>query len=323
MEFSYQIFIFFLGFLSAVIAIALFYFFFNNKKKFENNQHEDLGSIKENIRSIQQELQNFNLVQDRIENSIIKGGSKEQGDWGELVLKNILDSSGLQEPQDYETQKVYQDSEGNPQKPDVIVHMPGKRDIIIDSKVTLKSWHEYSNAKDENSKSIHFKKFLEAVKDSIKKLDKASYQNLYEIKTLDAILMFIPVEPAFIALYKDGDNLVQEAWKKKIMIVCPSTLPFLLKTVENLWRIEKQSKRVEEIAKKAGDIYDKAYGVYDSFSHADKALQTAKDKMKDAKDKLKDGTNSFTKQVQKIKDLGRLSTKKTLPSDVIEDKEKE
>ena len=258
MEFSYQIFIFFLGFLSAVVAIALFYFFFNNKKKFENNQHEDLGSIKENIRSIQQELQNFNLVQDRIENSIIKGGSKEQGDWGELVLKNILDSSGLQEPQDYETQKVYQDSDGNPQKPDVIVHMPGKRDIIIDSKVTLKSWHEYSNAKDENSKSIHFKKFLEAVKDSIKKLDKASYQNLYEIKTLDAILMFIPVEPAFIALYKDGENLVQEAWKKKIMIVCPSTLPFLLKTVENLWRIEKQSKRVEEIAKKAGDIYDKA-----------------------------------------------------------------
>jgi len=157
MEFSYQIFIFFLGFLSAVVAIALFYFFFNNKKKFENNQHEDLGSIKENIRSIQQELQNFNLVQDRIENSIIKGGSKEQGDWGELVLKNILDSSGLQEPQDYETQKVYQDSDGNPQKPDVIVHMPGKRDIIIDSKVTLKSWHEYSNAKDENSKSIHFK----------------------------------------------------------------------------------------------------------------------------------------------------------------------
>ena len=177
MEFSYQIFIFFLGFLSAVVAIALFYFFFNNKKKFENNQHEDLGSIKENIRSIQQELQNFNLVQDRIENSIIKGGSKEQGDWGELVLKNILDSSGFQEPQDYETQKVYQDSDGNPQKPDVIVHMPGKRDIIIDSKVTLKSWHEYSNAKDENSKSIHFKKFLEAVKDSIKKLDKASYQN--------------------------------------------------------------------------------------------------------------------------------------------------
>ena len=242
MEFSYEIFIFFLGFLSAVVAIALFYFFFNNKKKFENNQHEDLGSIKENIRSIQQELQNFNLVQDRIENSIIKGGSKEQGDWGELVLKNILDSSGLQEPQDYETQKVYQDSDGNPQKPDVIVHMPGKRDIIIDSKVTLKSWHEYSNAKDENSKSIHFKKFLEAVKDSIKKLDKASYQNLYEIKTLDAILMFIPVEPAFIALYKDGENLVQEAWKKKIMIVCPSTLPFLLKTVEILWRIEKQSK---------------------------------------------------------------------------------
>ena len=95
MEFSYQIFIFFLGFLSAVVAIALFYFFFNNKKKFENNQHEDLGSIKENIRSIQQELQNFNLVQDRIENSIIKGGSKEQGDWGELVLKNTKSLSRL------------------------------------------------------------------------------------------------------------------------------------------------------------------------------------------------------------------------------------
>ena len=321
MELNSQIIIFLLGIFFGVGILALFYFFISNKKKLKNNVDEDLGSIKENIRSIQQDLQNFNLVQDRIENSIIKGGSKEQGDWGEFVLKNILESSGLREPEDYEIQKTYEDSEGKLQKPDVVVHMPGKRDIIIDSKVTLKSWHEYSNTKDENSKSQYFKKFLEAVKESLKRLNKDSYQNLYKIKTLDAILMFIPVEPAFIALYKDGNKIVQEAWKNKIMIVSPSTLPFLLKAVENLWRIENQSRTIEKIANKAANIYDKVVGVYQSFNQAHSAIINAKDKMEDAKDKLQDGKNSLTKQVQNMKDLGRLSTKKTLPKDVIEDEE--
>ena len=319
MEFFNTTIYFVLGFMFGGISFTLIYFFINKIKKNSNNSDIDLGSINENIRNIQKELQDFNLVQDRIELSIIKGGSKDQGDWGEFVLKNILESSGLKEPHDYETQKIFKDTDGVDKKPDVVVHMPGKRDLIIDSKVTLKSWHEYANTKDEKIKSMHFKSFLESVKTALKSLEKANYQKIYDIETLDYILMFIPVEPAFIALCNEGNDILQEAWKKKIAIVCPSTLPWLLKTVDNLWRIDKQSKTAQEIANKASDMYDKVYGVYQSFNLASKAIDTAKNNMKEAQNKLQDGKNSLTKQVEKIKKLGRLSPKKNLPIEAIED----
>ena len=131
--------------------------------------------------------------------------------------------------------------------------------------------------------------------------------------------MFIPVEPAFIALCNEGNDILQEAWKKKIAIVCPSTLPWLLKTVDNLWRIDKQSKTAQEIANKASDMYDKVYGVYQSFNLASKAIDTAKNNMKEAQNRLQDGKNSFTRQAERIKQLGRLSPKKNLPIESIED----
>ena len=318
-EFFNPILYFILGFLFGGISFFICYYAINKKKQTNNSSNIDIGSINENIRNIQKELQDFNLVQDRIELSIIKGGSKDQGDWGEFVLKNILENSGLKEPNDFEIQKIFKDSDGLDKKPDVVVHMPGRRDLIIDSKVTLKSWHEYANAKDEKIKSIHFKNFLESVKSALKSLEKANYQKIYDIETLDYILMFIPVEPAFIALCNEGNDILQEAWKKKIAIVCPSTLQWLLKTVDNLWRIDKQSKTAQEIANKASDMYDKVYGVYQSFNLASKAIDTAKNNMKEAQNKLQDGKNSLTKQVEKIKKLGRLSPKKNLPIEAIED----
>ena len=143
--------------------------------------------------SIQQSLQNFNLAQDRIENTLIRGGAQQQGPWGEFVLKNILDSVGLREGKEYETQKAFRDSDGNLQKPDVVVRMPGSRDIIIDSKVSLNAWHNYSNTKDEIQKNNYLKKFLDSVKIFVKDLSKDNYENIYEINTVDNVLMFIPI----------------------------------------------------------------------------------------------------------------------------------
>ncbi len=319
MELLNPILYFILGFSFGAISFFIIYFSIFRKREKNDSTILDLGSINENIRNIQKELQDFNLVQDRLELSIVKGGSKDQGDWGEFVLKNILESSGLKEPHDYEIQKIYKDSDGLDKKPDVIVHMPGGRDLIIDSKVTLKAWHEYINTKDEIKKQKEFKSFLESVRTALKSLEKANYQKIYGIETLDYILMFIPVEPAFIALCSEGNEIVQEAWRKKIAIVCPSTLPWLLKTVDNLWRVDKQSKTAQEIAKKASEMYDKVYGVYQSFDSASKAINNAKDKMKDAKDRLQDGKNSLTSQVENIKKLGRLSPKKELPINNNED----
>ena len=315
MELSSQIIIFLLGFFSGAGVIALLYFFVNARKKSDVKENNDLDSLKTNILSIQQSLQNFNLAQDRIENTLIRGGAQQQGPWGEFVLKNILDSVGLREGKEYETQKAYKDSDGNLQKPDVIVHMPGKRDIIIDSKVSLSAWHDYSNTKDQNAKAMHLKKFLEAVKNFVRSLSTDNYANLYEINTIDNVLMFIPIEPALLALYNEGVKIIEDAWQKKIMIVGPSTLPYLLKAVENMWRLDKQTKTIKDIAAAATDIYDKTVNVYESFNQANQSIDKAKDKMDEAKSRLQDGPGSLTKKVQKMKELGRLSTKKKLPID--------
>ena len=271
------------------------------------------------MQSIQQSLQNFNLAQDRIENTLIRGGAQQQGPWGEFVLKNILDSVGLREGEEYETQKAFRDSEGNLQKPDVIVHMPGKRDIIIDSKVSLSAWHDYSNTKDETAKAMHLKKYLEAVKTFVRELSKDNYASLYEVNTVDNVLMFIPIEPALLTLYNEGIKIIEDAWQKKIIIVGPSTLPFLLKAIENMWRVDKQTKTIKDIAATATEIYDKTVNVYDSFVQANQSIDKAKTKMEEAKLRLQDGPGSLTKKVQKMKKLGRLNPKKELPDDLEDD----
>ena len=319
MEFSTQIIIFIVGFLCGAGALAFLYFVINSKKEPEAKEHEDITSLKNHMQSIQQSLQNFNLAQDRIENTLIRGGAQQQGPWGEFVLKNILDSVGLREGEEYETQKAFRDSEGNLQKPDVIVHMPGKRDIIIDSKVSLSSWHDYSNTKDETAKTMHLKKYLEAVKTFVRDLSKDNYANLYEINTIDNVLMFIPIEPALLTLYNEGIKIIEDAWQKMIIIVGPSTLPFLLKAIENMWRVDKQTKTIKDIAATATEIYDKTVNVYDSFVQANQSIDKAKTKMDEAKLRLQDGPGSLTKKVQKMKKLGRLNTKKELPDDLEDD----
>ena len=319
MEFSTQIIIFIVGFLCGAGAIAFLYFVINSKKEPEAKEHQDITSLKNHMQSIQQSLQNFNLAQTRIENTLIRGGAQQQGPWGEFVLKNILDSVGLREGEEYETQKAFRDSEGNLQKPDVIVHMPGKRDIIIDSKVSLSAWHDYSNTKDETAKAMHLKKYLEAVKTFVRELSKDNYANLYEINTIDNVLMFIPIEPALLTLYNEGIKIIEDAWQKKIIIVGPSTLPFLLKAIENMWRVDKQTKTIKDIAATATEIYDKTVNVYDSFVQANQSIDKAKTKMDEAKLRLQDGPGSLTKKVQKMKKLGRLNTKKELPDDLEDD----
>ena len=315
MEFSNQIIIFIIGFFSGVGFLTIFFFLKNPKKNENVNDDENLISLKNHMNSIQQSLQNFNLAQDRIENTLIRGGAQQQGPWGEFVLKNILDSVGLREGEEYQTQKAFKDNEGNLQKPDVVVRMPGNRDIIIDSKVSLNAWHDYSNTKDEIKKNSYLKKFLDSVKLFVKDLSKDNYANIYAINTVDNVLMFIPIEPALLTLYNEGIKIVEDAWQKKIIIVGPSTLPFLLKAIENMWRLDKQTKTIKEIASSATEIYDKTVNVYDSFVQANQSIEKAKMKMEEAKLRLQDGPGSLTKKLNKMKKLGRLNTKKELPDD--------
>ncbi len=307
--------VFLIGFFCGVgVLISIRYLFFQNKNKRNENEIEIL-SLKQHMESIQLSLQNFNLAQNRLENTLVRGGSQQQGSWGEFVLKNILDGAGLREGHEYETQKAFRDENGNLQKPDVIVRMPGNRDIVIDSKVPLSAWHDFSNSDDDNQKKIFLKKFLESIKNFIRDLGKDDYASLYQINSIDSVLMFIPIEPALLTLYNEAEDLIEKAWQKKIIIVGPSTLPFLLKAVENMWRIDKQSKTIKDIAATASEIYDKAVNVYDSFNTVDQSLDKARLKMDEAKSRFQDGPGSLTKKIEKMKKLGRLNTKKQLPED--------
>ena len=307
--------VFVIGFFCGIgVLISVRYLLSQNKKK-QNDNESEIVSLKQHMESIQLSLQNFNLAQNRLENTLVRGGSQQQGSWGEFVLQNILEGAGLREGHEYETQKAFRDENGNLQKPDVIVRMPGNRDIVIDSKVPLSAWHDFSNTNDDNQKKIFLKKFLESIKNFIRDLGKDDYASLYQINSIDSVLMFIPIEPALLTLYNEAEDLIEKAWQKKIIIVGPSTLPFLLKAVENMWRIDKQSKTIKDIAATASEIYDKAVNVYDSFNTVDQSLNKARLKMDEAKSRLQDGPGSLTKKIEKMKKLGRLNTKKQLPED--------
>ena len=310
--------VFIVGFFSGIGFLSLL-FFIRKEKKIDLKEDTDLISLKNHMQSIQQSLQNFNLAQDRIENTLIRGGALQQGPWGEFVLKNILDSVGLREGEEYSTQKSFRDEEGVLQKPDVVIHMPGSRHIIIDSKVSLEAWHDYSNTNDSHQKKIYLKKFLDATKSSIRNLSKDNYSKIYGINTIDNVLMFVPIEPALLTLYNEANKLIEESWNNKIIIVGPSTLPFLLKAVENMWRVDKQSKTIKDIASAASEIYDKTVSVYDSFVQANQSIEKAKTKMDEAKQRLQDGPGSLTTKLNKMKKLGRLNTKKELPDDMEDD----
>jgi len=311
--FSFLVFV--IGFFCGIGVLISIRFFLPKKNNKQNENESEIVSLRQHMESIQLSLQNFNLAQNRLENTLVRGGSQQQGSWGEFVLKNILDGAGLRDGHEYETQKAFTDEHGNLQKPDVIVRMPGNRDIVIDSKVPLSAWHDFSNSHDDNQKKIFLKKFLESIKNFIRDLGKDDYASLYQINSIDSVLMFIPIEPALLTLYNEAEDLIEKAWQKKIIIVGPSTLPFLLKAVENMWRIDKQSKTIKDIAATASEIYDKAVNVYESFNTVNQSLDKARLKMDEAKSRLQDGPGSLTKKVEKMKKLGRLNTKKQLPEE--------
>ena len=344
MEFDGSIILFFIGFfVGAGIIIIVWLMNISKSNEFQNPKNE-LISLKSEMQSIHSTIQNFSTAQaqkegvfvthfqnfllasekmnataDRLNNTLIKGGSQQQGAWGEFVLNNILESIGFREGEEYETQKTYSDSEGNIQKPDVVVHMPGKRDVIIDSKVSLVAWDQYINSQDEVAKNLALKKHIESIKKFIRDLNIDSYAKIYNIESVDSIIMFMPIEPAYHVLAKEGKSIVEEALQKKIAIVGPSTLYYCLKVVEHMWSVDQQNKNAKNIADQASNIYDQATRVYESFSVVLDAFQKLTGKLDEAKNRLQDGRGSLLGRVEKLKELGRLATKKKLPKDLTDD----
>jgi len=239
----------------------------------------------------------------------LKGDTKAQGNWGEFILESILEKSGLEKQREYFVQQSLTDEDGNRYQPDVVVKLPDKKSIIVDSKVSLVAYERYSNLDDKHEKEKEIKAHLLSIRTHIKGLSEKNYQNLYGVEGLDFVLMFIPVEPAFsLAVQKDGE-LFNDAYAKNIVIVSPATLIATLRTIASIWKQEYQNKNAFEIAKQAGGLYDKFVSFTNDLIKVGNALKTTQTSYQEAMNKLVDGRGNLIKKTEDIRKLGAKTSK--------------
>ena len=186
--------------------------------------------------------------------SALKGQAKTQGNWGEFILERVLETSGLRKGHEYDVQESHTRGDGTRAQPDVVVHMPEDRHLVVDAKVSLKAYEEYANAESDHQRDSAMKRHLDSMRGHIKELSVKNYQQLYGLKSLDFVLMFIPIEPAFMLAIAHDSELWQDAWKKNVLLVSPSTLLFVLRTVAHLWRQEQQNRNAQEIANRGAEF---------------------------------------------------------------------
>jgi DNA recombination protein RmuC len=249
----------------------------------------------------------------------LKGENKTQGNWGELVLERILEQSGLREGVEYELQASRKSEEGKTYRPDVIIHMPEGRDVVIDSKVSLSAYERFVNAEDEKERERYLKEHLQSISSHIKELSAKKYEDLEGVNSLDFVLMFLPIEGAFLlALEKDGE-FFKRAFENNILVVSPSTLLVTLRTIEHIWRTKHQEEHAKKIAKEAEAMLDKLILFVDEMKNVGNQLQKTQESYDKAMNRLASGRGNVIKRAKNIMELG-IKTKKELP---LESSEKE
>jgi DNA recombination protein RmuC len=252
----------------------------------------------------------------------LKGENKTQGNWGELILEKILESSGLREGYEYETQGSYKDETGKMYRPDVLVHLPDEKDIVIDSKVSLVAYEHYINAEDESEKENALKQHISSVRAHIKGLSEKKYEDLTGLKSLDFVLLFMPIEGAYMLALENDANFFQEAIKQNIMVVGPSTLLVTLRTIEYIWRNERQEQNAQEIAEKAANLYDKFVGFVEDMEKIGSQIHKTQESYDAAMNKLHTGKGNLIKRTEDMKNLG-IKTKKKIENSLLEKAQKD
>ncbi len=240
----------------------------------------------------------------------LRGDNKIQGDWGEYILERVLESSGLKKDREYEIQKEFNGVVGEKLRPDVIVHLPDKKDIIIDSKLSLVSYERYHVSEDPDDREENLLSHLYSINNHIKQLSSKRYQDIPSINTLDFVLMFIPIESAFLLAVEKDRTLYERAYNQNIILVSPSTLLAVLRTIQNSWRYEYQNKNAQMIAKKAGDMHDKFVSFVDEMLLVEKSLAKAHSSYEDAFKKLSTGKGNLINRSRELKELDGVYHKK-------------
>jgi DNA recombination protein RmuC len=288
------------------------------KKVEESHLAETNGraALSEQLRQLRELNQQMSTDASNLTKALTNTG-KVQGDWGELMLSRILESSGLRKDKDYFVQQNFKDSEGRNVRPDVLIRLPENRSLIIDSKTSLTAYNEYVNATDEVTKAPALKRHLESIKKHCKDLSKQSYEDLRDLKSPDFVIMFLPLEPAFMLAISQDDTLWEEAYRGGVLLVSPTTLLFVLRTVAQLWKSEDQKEYVQDIAERGAELYDKLRLFAESMIDIGKSLDDAKESYEDAVKRLSTGSGNAIRQAEMLIELG-VKAKKQIPASLVE-----
>jgi DNA recombination protein RmuC len=249
--------------------------------------------------------------------SALKGQSKAQGNWGELILERVLEASGLRKGHEYDVQESHTREDGTRAQPDVVVHLPEDRHLIVDAKMSLTAYEYHANAESEAQRDAALRRHLDSVRGHIKELAEKNYQQLYGLQSLDFVLMFIPVEPAFMLAISHDSELWQDAWRRNVLLVSPSTLLFVVRTVAHLWRQEQQNRNAQDIASRGAELYDKLVGFVEDLDKLGERLNQAKDVYDKAYGKFTTGRGNVIRQAEMLKVMG-VKPSKQLPQKLSE-----
>lgn len=287
------------------------------EKKVDENQKESFGlhqALKEQLLNLQ--TQNLKITQEA-ENltRALKGDSKVQGNWGELVLERVLEKSGLEKDREYSVQQSFAREDGSRVMPDVIIHLPDGKKMIVDSKVSLTHYERYINA-EEGERSRFLRDHVTSLRKHVEQLSAKKYEDLYEMESPDFVLMFVPVEPAFAIAINEDNTLYNKAFEQNIVIVTPTTLLATLRTIDSMWSHEKQQRNAIEIARQAGALYDKFEGFVTDLTKVGKKMDEAKTEYSGAMNKLVSGRGNIITSIEKLKKMGA-KAKKSIPQPIL------
>jgi DNA recombination protein RmuC len=279
-----------------------------------DNENKDRITLREEIVSLRRDTAKMNQEALNLTRAL-KGDKKTQGNWGEMILEKVLERSGLRKGIEYETQGAFRDDDNRLFKPDVIIHLPENKDVIIDSKVSLLAYERYCSTDDDQERMTAIRQHTGAVREHIKSLSDKDYSGLHGIKSLDFVLLFIPIEAAFVAAFQADERLFTDAFEHKIIVVTPTTLLATLRTIENIWRYERQNENARAIAEKAGIVYDKIRGFVEELDKLGKQLSTVHTTYDGVMNKLTQGNGNLIRQASSFVDLG-VKVRKTFPKNI-------
>jgi DNA recombination protein RmuC len=247
----------------------------------------------------------------------LKGQAKTQGSWGELILERVLEASGLKKGSEYRVQDSQQREDGTRAQPDVVIELPEERKLVVDAKVSLVAYERYVSAENDAERDAASKHHLESIRSHIKGLSEKRYNELYGQQSPDFVLAFIPVEPAFMLAVAHDNELFMDAWSRNVLLVSPSTLLFVVRTVAHLWRQEHQSRNAQEIAKRGAELYDKLCGFVTDLQKVGERLNQAQSAFSDANSKLVAGKGNVIRQAEMLRELG-VKPSKSLPAGLVQ-----